>query len=82
METLGGIFGIGGGLIALPILILVFGRAQQLARGTDLVMVVPNVLLALWKYNPPIRIAVKHITPSHDFRSSFRVDGINRCRRP
>jgi uncharacterized membrane protein YfcA len=63
MGTLGGIFGIGGGLIALPILILVFGVDQQLAQGTVLMMVVPNVLLALWRYNQRNRIEVKHVIP-------------------
>lgn len=63
MGTLGGIFGIGGGLIALPLLILVFGVDQQLAQGTVLMMVVPNVLLALWRYNQRTRVEVKYVIP-------------------
>lgn len=51
LGTLGGLFGIGGGLIAIPVLGLLFGLDQQLAQGTALVMVVPNVLLALWRYH-------------------------------
>jgi uncharacterized membrane protein YfcA len=47
---LGGLFGIGGGIIAIPILGLVFGMSEQLAQGTALVMVVPNVMLGLWRY--------------------------------
>ena len=63
MGTLGGIFGIGGGLIALPILILGFDVDQQLAQGTVLMMVVPNVLLALWKYNQRTKIELRYVLP-------------------
>ena len=56
MGTLGGVFGIGGGLIAIPVLILVFDVDQQLAQGTVLLMVVPNVLLALWRYNQRAKV--------------------------
>ena len=41
LGTLGGLFGIGGGLIAIPALGVLFGLDQQLAQGTALVMVVP-----------------------------------------
>lgn len=47
---LGGLFGIGGGVIAIPLLGIFFGLHQQAAQGTTLVMVVPNVLFAFWKY--------------------------------
>lgn len=47
---LGGLFGIGGGLIAIPVLGVAFGYSEQLAQGTALVMIVPNVLLGLWHY--------------------------------
>lgn len=60
LGTLGGLFGIGGGLIAIPALGVVFGLDQQLAQGTALVMVVPNVLLALWRYHQRNRIQWQH----------------------
>jgi len=47
---LGGLFGIGGGLIAIPVLGVFFGYSEQIAQGTALVMIVPNVLLGLWHY--------------------------------
>src|SRR5438309_3113854 len=40
----GGLFGIGGGVLAIPLLGLAYGLHQQMAQGTVLVMVVPNVL--------------------------------------
>ena len=50
MGALGGFFGIGGGLIAIPLLGLIFGVEQALAQGTALVMMVPNIALGLWRY--------------------------------
>ncbi|MDB6145232.1 MAG: rane protein [Pseudomonas sp.] len=68
MGTLGGLFGIGGGLVAIPALGVLFGLDQQLAQGTALLMVLPNVLLALWRYNQrnriPLRNALTLIIPS------------------
>ncbi len=50
LGALGGLFGLGGGIIAIPVLGLVFGLDEQHAQGTSLVMVAPNVLLGLWGY--------------------------------
>ena len=60
LGTLGGLFGIGGGLIAIPALGVLFSLDQQLAQGTALVMVVPNVLLAIWRYHQRNRIDLRH----------------------
>lgn len=46
----GGLFGIGGGVIAIPVLVIGFGMEQQMAQGTALVMMVPNLLIAWWRY--------------------------------
>lgn len=50
LGFVGGLLGIGGGLIGIPMLGLFFGYSEQLAQGTALVMIVPNVLLGLWNY--------------------------------
>lgn len=50
IGALGGLFGIGGGLMVIPVLVLFFGLDEQHAQGTALVMVVPNVLIGLWSY--------------------------------
>ena len=47
---LGGLFGVGGGVIAIPLLGMLYAFDQQTAQGTVLLMVVPNVLLAFWRY--------------------------------
>lgn len=50
MGALGGFFGIGGGLIAIPVMTIIFEQSQTLAQGTALVMMVPNLVLAFWRY--------------------------------
>jgi uncharacterized protein len=47
----GGMFGIGGGVIAIPLLVLAHGMDQPLAQGTALVMMVPNLLIGWWRYH-------------------------------
>jgi len=47
---LGGLFGVGGGFLVIPLLGILYGLHQQAAQGTALVMVVPNVLFGLWRY--------------------------------
>ncbi len=50
LGGVGGLFGIGGGLIAIPALGLLYGMDQQLAQGTSLVMIAPNVVIGFWQY--------------------------------
>lgn len=47
----GGLFGIGGGIIAIPVLTIGFGTSQATAQGTALVLMAPNLLIALWRYS-------------------------------
>jgi uncharacterized protein len=47
---LGGLFGIGGATLAIPVLGIAFGLTEQLAQGTALVMALPNVAIALVRY--------------------------------
>ncbi|WZB76396.1 sulfite exporter TauE/SafE family protein [Achromobacter insuavis] len=48
---MGGVLGIGGGMIAIPALVLLMGMSQQLAQGTALIMVLPTIIMAVRKYN-------------------------------
>lgn len=46
-----GLIGIGGGIIIVPSLVLLFGLSQHQAQGTTLALLVPPVgILAAWKY--------------------------------
>lgn len=46
-----GLIGIGGAIIIIPSLILLFGLTQHMAQGTTLALMVPPIgLLAAWTY--------------------------------
>lgn len=75
LGALGGLFGIGGGLIAIPVLGVLFDLDQQLAQGTALVMVVPNVLLAIWRYHQRNRIDPRHAAALGVASFSFAIAG-------
>jgi uncharacterized membrane protein YfcA len=44
------IFGVGGGAIVVPFLVLVLGADQHLAEGTSLVVIVPTALVGAWAH--------------------------------
>lgn len=49
--TLGGMFGIGGGVIIIPALVYFFGMTQQTAQGTSLALMLPPIgILAVLAY--------------------------------
>jgi len=45
-----GLFGIGGGTVAIPALVLLFAFTQQTAQGTSLLMMVPTALMGAFTY--------------------------------
>ena len=48
---LSGLIGIGGGIIIVPALVLLFGLSQHQAQGTTLALLVPPIgILAAWTY--------------------------------
>ena len=47
IGSITGLFGIGGGFIAIPILVLFFGTPQRIAAGTSLAIISVNSLTAL-----------------------------------
>ncbi|MFX8199664.1 TSUP family transporter, partial [Acinetobacter baumannii] len=51
LGVAGGLLGIGGGLIAIPVLGYLYGMDQHLAQGTALVMIAPNVLIGFLRYH-------------------------------
>lgn len=49
--ALSGLLGIGGGIIIIPAMVLLFGMSQHTAQGTTLALMVPPIgLLAAWVY--------------------------------
>jgi uncharacterized membrane protein YfcA len=47
--ALGGLFGVGGGLIFVPTLVLLFGFGQIEAEATSLLAIIPVVLAGTWR---------------------------------
>lgn len=51
VGIMGGLFGVGGGFILVPLLVLLFGFEQHRAQGTSLMaLVLPTGLLAFLEY--------------------------------
>lgn len=49
--TLSGLIGIGGGILIVPALVLLFGLTQHQAQGTTLALLVPPIgILAAYEY--------------------------------
>ncbi len=49
--TFSGLVGMGGGIVMVPALVLLFGFSQHLAQGTVLAVMVPPIgLAAAWVY--------------------------------
>ena len=56
----GGFFGIGGGTVVVPILVLLAGFTQHQAQGTALAMMIPPIgLLAAMKYYQHNNVNIK-----------------------
>ncbi|MHC4153506.1 MAG: TSUP family transporter [Planctomycetota bacterium] len=51
VGILSGLIGIGGGIVFVPVLVLLVGMSQHHAQGTTLALMVPPIgLLAAWTY--------------------------------
>lgn len=46
-----GLLGVGGGLVATPMLIYIFGQRQALAQSISMALVTPCAIVALLTYN-------------------------------
>lgn len=53
MGLLSALFGIGGGIVLVPVLVSVFAFSQQLANGTSLAVMVPVALLGAVRLTGP-----------------------------
>ena len=51
LGFMGGLFGIGRGIIAIPVLALAFSMNQAMAQGTSLAMMVPVLIVGWWRYS-------------------------------
>jgi hypothetical protein len=47
--TLGSLLGLGGGFLVVPALMLLLDRSPKQASGTAIAVIVPTMLVALWR---------------------------------
>ena len=47
--AIAGLFGVGGGIVFVPALILIFGLKQDIATGTSLLAMIPVSILGTWR---------------------------------
>ena len=47
--AIAGLFGVGGGIVFVPALILIFGLTQDIATGTSLLAMIPVSILGTWR---------------------------------
>lgn len=47
---LSGALGIGGGIVVVPALVLLFGMTQKGAQGLSLAMIIPLSIIGAWQY--------------------------------
>lgn len=49
--VLSSIFGVGGGQVVIPFLVLVIGTSQHAAEGTSLLVIVPTAMAGAWAHS-------------------------------
>lgn len=49
--VLSGLFGVGGGIILIPMLVLILGIDQHLAQGISMLMMIPTALVGIYHFN-------------------------------
>ena len=49
--TVGGLFGVGGGIVMVPVLVLFFSFAQHMAQGTSLAAMIPLAIAGMLRYH-------------------------------
>ena len=71
-----GLFGIGGGLIIVPMLVFAFGMDQHAASGTSLVaLVLPVGAFAVWNYWQAGKITSSHLAAGLILGAGLAVGG-------
>ena len=48
--TVGGLFGVGGGIIMVPVLVLLFSKPQHLSQGTSFAAMIPLAIAGCVRY--------------------------------
>ncbi len=73
VGTVSGLFGVGGAILLIPILIYGFGYSQHDAQGTSLAMLLPPIgILATYRYWQSGHV---HIAPALVIAAAFILGG-------
>lgn len=56
---LAGLFGIGGGVVIVPAMVLLAGFDQHVAQGTSLLVIIPSAMLGTWTHHRHARFLVR-----------------------
>lgn len=49
--TMGGLLGVGGGIVIVPLLVMLLGIDTKLAIGTSLATIIPTAVMASWRHH-------------------------------
>ncbi len=49
--TLGGLLGVGGGIVIVPLIILLLDIPPKVAIGTSLATIIPTAIIASWRHH-------------------------------
>ena len=49
--TMGGLLGVGGGIVIVPLLIMLLGLDAKVAIGTSLATIIPTAVMATWRHH-------------------------------
>ncbi len=47
--ALAGLLGVGGGVVMVPVMIVLFGIAPVIAKGTSVAVIIPTAIMATWR---------------------------------
>ena len=60
--VLSALFGVGGGLVMVPFMVLALGSDQHLAEGTSLLVIVPTAIVGVIAHTRRGYVSFKHAT--------------------
>jgi len=57
--VLAGLLGIGGGVIMVPVMMLVLGLSPVIAKGTSLAVIVPTAIIGTWRNRRNLQVDMR-----------------------
>lgn len=60
VGVLSALFGVGGGILMVPFMVLVLGRGQHVAEGTSLLVIVPTAIAGVLAHRTNDYVSFRH----------------------